>query len=83
MVTVATVNLDEVIDDLRELLARVDSLLDDPLPAHAASEAKRAREQLVSIIEDFLDLREVEEALQEAGGERIPWTQFKAELPHV
>ena len=80
MAAAAIADLDEIVRQLRELLARVDSLLDDSLPPHAVSEARAAREQLVRMIEDSLDLIEVEDAFEEAGDERIPLDQVVTEL---
>jgi len=80
MVAVAAADLDAIVRQLRELLTRVDSLLDDSLPPHAAAEARAAHDQLVRMIEDFLDLIEVEDAFKEAGDERIPLDQVLTEL---
>ena len=77
---VTAVDLDRLSQDLRELLTRVDSLLDDPLPVHAAAEANAVHDQLERMIEDTLDLIEVEEALKEAGDERISLDQVMADL---
>lgn len=79
--TVAGAELGEIVEELRKVLRRVDSLLDDSLPPAALLEARRVREQLVRVIEDALDLIEVEEAFREAGDERIPWEQFQSRLP--
>ena len=81
MVAVAAAELGTIVDELRELLKRVDALLDDRLPAQADLEARAAHEQLVNMIEDALDLIEVDEALQEAGEQRVSWEQFKTEFP--
>lgn len=80
MVLAAAAELDKIVRELRELLTKVDSLLDDSLPPHALSKGRAAREQLVRMIEDFLDLIEVEEAFKEAGDERIPLDQVLHEL---
>jgi hypothetical protein len=81
LVAVASADLGGIVAELRQVLARVDSLLDDTLPPHAEFEAKAARERLVEMIEDALDLIEVDEALREAGDERVIWEQFRSEFP--
>lgn len=81
LVAIASADLGDIVRELRQVLARVDSLLDDTLPPHAELEATAARERLVGIIEDALDLIEVDEALREAGDERVPWEQFRSEFP--
>ncbi len=81
MVAIASADLRDIVGELREVLARVDSLLDDQLPPHAEIEAKMARERLVGIIDDALDLIEVDDALREAGDERVSWEQFRSEFP--
>jgi hypothetical protein len=80
MVTTASIDLEELVRELRALLARVDSLLDDSLPATAVLEAGAARDQLLRMIEDSLDLIEVDEAFKEAGDARIPLDHILTEF---
>lgn len=81
MVAVAAAELNEIVGELRQLLVRVDAILDDTLPPQAEAEATAARGQLVGMIEDALDLIEVDEAFSEAGGERVSWEDFRRKLP--
>jgi len=83
LVAVASADLGEIVDELRQVLKRVDALIDDTLPPQADLEARAAREQLVRMIEDALDLIEVDEALRAAGNERVDWEQFQTEFPPV
>ena len=81
MVAVASAELGAIVEDLRELLSRIDALLDDALPSHAGVQANAAREQLVNMIEDAFDLIEVDEALREAGGKHVDWEEYKSQFP--
>lgn len=80
MAVPVVVQVDELINELRVLLQRLDSVLDNPLPQTAASEAEAARQQILNLLEDFLDSVEVDEALHEAGGARVSWDEFQPEL---
>lgn len=83
LAVLAAAELGEIVDALRQVLRKVDALLDETLPAPAEAQAKAAREQLASIIEDALDLIEVDDAFREAGDQRIPWDQFRTNIPRA
>ena len=79
MAVAAEIQVDDLIEELRALLRRVDAVLDHSLPDDALREAQAAHDQIVELLDDFLDTLEIEEALQEAGAERVSWDQFQAE----
>ena len=78
--TATQIDLDYVVGELRDVLSLIDSLMDDDLTPPAAAHARTARRRVADMLEDFLDLVEVDDALAEAGDARIDWEDFQADL---